>query len=94
MFGLTVWGHRPHGTKVGASCPHCPSRFQAYCIKHIIAYMRLLLASIATGQLRKCASIQQLSLLSRPRFLELGEGAQIPYEPPPPAKKLEGLSPR
>ena len=29
MFGLTVWGHRPHGTKVGASCPHCPSRFQS-----------------------------------------------------------------
>ena len=27
LFGLTVWGHRPHGPKVGASCRHCPSRF-------------------------------------------------------------------
>ena len=24
LFGLTVWGQRPHGPKLGASCPYCP----------------------------------------------------------------------
>ena len=72
--------------------PPLPLPVPEHIAKHITAYMRLLLASIATGQLKKCVSIQQLSLLSRPRFLELGGG--LKYITSPPAKKLEGLSPR
>ena len=53
--------------------------------------MRLLLANIATGQLRHCVSTQQVSLLSRPLFLEL---RGLKYITSPPDKKLEGLSPR
>ena len=44
-------------------------------------------ANIATGQLRKCVSTQQVSLLSRPRFLELGGGGQYTLRAPP-AKKF------
>ena len=54
--------------------------------------MMLLLASIANGQLRHCVTTQQVSLLSRPRFLELGGGG-VKYITSPPAKKLEGSAP-
>ena len=87
--------------KLGASfsCPHClllPCSSWFSRIWQITAYMKLLLASIATGQLRHCVSTQQRSLFRRPRFLELGGSntlraarqkvgrAQPPLAPPPP----------
>ena len=69
MFGLAVWGTVHTAPKLGQAAPTAPPGSRAYCIKQIAAYMSFFLASIATGQLRKCVSIQQLSLLSRPRFL-------------------------
>ena len=93
MFGLAVWGTVHTAPKLGQAAPTAPPGSRAYCIKYLTAYtrMRLLLASIATGQLWKYASIQQLSLLSRPQFLEFGG---LKYITSPPAKELEGLSPR
>ena len=57
--------------------------------------MRLLLASKVTGQLRKCVEIQQLPLLSRPRFLELGVGGGggLKYITSPPSQKVGGAQP-
>ena len=54
--------------------------------------MKLLLANIATGQLRHCASTQQVSLFSRPRFLEL-QGLKYITSPPPAKNVPQGLIP-
>ena len=94
LFGLTVWAWgvgapstRPQSW--GQAAPTAPSRFPR--IWQIIAYMRTIMASIATGQLRHCVSVQQVSLLSRPRILALRRLkalAQIHYKPslPHPAR--------
>ena len=58
--------------KLGRAAHTAPSLFLR--ILHITAYMRLLLAYIAIGQPRYCVSTQQVSLLSRSLFLELGGG--------------------